>query len=102
MFLDSIFLKRWNPFRFKCQLCRRFLFKYNIFRIVLVNNTQLPHLFLNLTINQTESMNTLFFNKILKNDKKQKVKNIQVWQKYPQLAGIDTLGNAILKIKLNH
>ena len=31
-------------------------------------------LFLNLEINQSENMNTLLFNKNLKNDKKQKVK----------------------------
>jgi len=43
-------------------------------------------LFLNLEISQPENMNTSLFNKILKNDK-----NIQVLQKYPPMAGINTL-----------
>ena len=50
-------------------------------------------LFLNLEINQTEKMNTLFFNKILKNDKNQDKQVLQII--YLQLAGIETLGNTI-------
>jgi hypothetical protein len=49
-------------------------------------------LFLNLKINQTESMNTLLYSKILKNDINQ---NIQVLQKYLQLSGIQLFANIL-------